>query len=340
MRRPLARVRWRDVSAPFAALSLSWARATAGALCLGCSAQADVVAIQQSAPEAPELLSLSGDLEVSDPAAIFDEDTYWIFSSGSRLAIRVSNDLKDFRRLGDAFDALPAWVAEEVPDADSFWSPDVAFFGGRYHLYFAVSTVDSSQSCIGHATSERLGVAGSWLDDGPVICSSADSDWNAIDPSVLVEQDRFWLVMGSHRTGIKLIELDETGRRASSDLMPLAARPEQAMIQAPAISRRGDYYYLFASWNEGDDHRLMMGRASRVRGPYLDRDGLDLLEGGGSLLLESDEAFRGPGSNDVLFVGEQAYHFYDAYDVADDNRRVLRIATLSWERDWPLSAGP
>jgi arabinan endo-1,5-alpha-L-arabinosidase len=315
------------------------ARAAAGALCLNCSAEPDVVAIEQAAPEAPQLLTLSGDLDVSDPAAIFDGETYWVFSSGNLLSIRTSNDLQHFERLGDAFESLPAWAATEVPDADSFWAPEVAFFGGLYHLYFALSTVDSSRSCIGHATSEQLGVAGTWVDDGPVICSMSDADWNAIDPSVLVDGERVWLVLGSHRTGIKLVELNESGRRENSDFIPLAARPGQDMLQAPAITKRDQFYYLFPSWNEGDAHRLVMGRASRARGPYLDRDGLDLLEGGGSLLLEGNDSFRGPGGSDVLFVGDSAYHFYHATDVAADDR-TLRISTLSWGSDWPISAGP
>jgi arabinan endo-1,5-alpha-L-arabinosidase len=111
------------------------------------------------------------------------------------------------------------------------------------------------------------------------------------------------------------------------------------MIQAPAITKRGEFYYLFPSWNEGDAHRLVMGRASRARGPYLDRDGLDLLEGGGSLLLQGSDTFSGPGASDVLFAGDGAYHFYHATDVQEDDR-TLRISTLSWARDWPSSAGP
>jgi arabinan endo-1,5-alpha-L-arabinosidase len=290
----------------------------------------------------PELLSLSGDVELTDPSAIYADETFWIVSSGPQLPIRTSSDLRAFDRVGNAFAALPDWVATEVPGAESFWSPDVAYFNGLYHLYYAVSTVNDNQSCIGHATAPALPAIESWTDLGPLICSHHDDNWNAIDPNVLVDDDGLhWLALGSFRSGIKLILLDQDGMRSGSELVPLAKRPDAGAIQAPALSHQNGFYYLYVAFGEYDGHTLNVGRANSIRGPYLDRDGVDLWAGGGSLLLGDAERFHGPGSNDVLTVGEQSFNVYHAFDTAADNRAVLRISTLGWDaQGWPLSAGP
>jgi arabinan endo-1,5-alpha-L-arabinosidase len=311
----------------------------------GCKGPPDVVAVA-SIREEPALLDLSGDLDAHDPAAIYDGQSYWVFSSGSNLQVRRSDDLQSFELLGGAFNGLPDWAAERVPNADSFWAPDVAYFGGLYHLYFALSTMGSSESCIGHATASTLGVAGAWKDQGPLICSREGDDWNAIDPSVLIDGAEFWLVFGSYRTGIKLIALDESGGRKGPDLIPLWTRPDPGMIQAAAIASHDGFYYLFSAFDlccKGVDstHHVMMGRSSWVRGPYFDRDGAALLEGGGALLLESDERWRGPAGSDVLLVGDRWYHVYHAFDAERDGQSTLRISTLTWDDDgWPVSAGP
>ena len=156
-----------------------------------------------------------------------------------------------------------------------------------------------------------------------------------------------WLALGSYRTGLKLVPLDAlSGERLGSELIPLAERTGMCMIQAAELTRHGDFYYLFSSFDEccpgvSSTHHIMVGRATDVRGPYRDREGLGLLEGGGTLLLESDERWRGPGGSDVLTVGNQTYVVYRAYDLEQEARATLRISTLVWdELGWPAAAGP
>ena len=63
----------------------------------------------------------------------------------------------------------------------------MSYFGGTYHLYYAVSKGGGSAvSCIGHATFS----GSTYVDHGPVICSNVDSsaDWNALDPNVIVDE--------------------------------------------------------------------------------------------------------------------------------------------------------
>jgi arabinan endo-1,5-alpha-L-arabinosidase len=335
------------------AAMVAWRVGVAVALvgCVGCMGSPDVVAMRETAtaqPEEPTLLSMSGELELFDPSAIFDGERYWVVSTGEGMPVRVSSDLEEFERLGDAVEGLPAWAAEHVPKAGHFWSPDVAYFGGRYHLYYALAGGDGHRACIGHASSAKLGTVGTWTDDGaPLICTEADSEWFAIDPSVLVDDDgKSWLLLGSSGTGLKLLELDAAGAPTEAPPVSVAARPDGGVLQASAITRRGDYYYVFGSFDSccrgaDSDRSIRFGRSSELLGPYVDRDGVPLLEGGGSVLLESAARWRGPGSNDVLHQGERSYSFYFAYDADNGGRTSLRLSTLTWDEEgWPRSAGP
>lgn len=319
--------------------------------CLSCTGPPDVVATREAAasqPQEPVLLGLSGDLEVYDPSAIFDGERYWIVSTGAGMPLRASVDLREFELLGDAVEGLPEWADHKVPAARHFWSPDVAYFGGRYHLYYALASNGNRQACIGHATSSALGTVGAWTDDGaPLICTQDDSDWHAIDPSVLVEADgTAWLLAGSAGTGLRLFELDAAGARTDAEPTLLAARPDGGIIQASAITRHAGFYYVFGAFDlccrGADSNRsIRVGRSSSRFGPYVDRAGTPLLDGGGTVLLESAERWRGPGSNDVVHVGDESYSFYFAYDAENDGRVSLRISTLTWDDDgWPRSAGP
>ena len=58
---------------------------------------------------------------------------------------------------GKVFDKVPDWAPKAVPGSrGSCWAPDISFFGGKYHLYYSVSTFGSRLSCIGLATNKTL----------------------------------------------------------------------------------------------------------------------------------------------------------------------------------------
>ncbi len=291
----------------------------------------------------PAIVPLLGALEANDPSALFDADKLWIVSGSSGVAVRTTSDLTQVAEEGQILQERPAWIATEVPGAQGIWSPELARFDGVYHLYYAVSTFASSRSCIGHATAEVLEVASTWVDRGPIICSKVDDDFNAIDPNVLLATDgRIWLAFGSYLSGIKVAQLDPSGAELISEPITVAARPDAGgALQAPALAEHDGFFYLFVSFDADTSHRLMVGRATAVEGPYLDQSGVSLLDGGGTPLLEASARFHGPGSNDVFAIGAQHYNIYHAYDEEDSGRRTLRLATLEWSADgWPLSGGP
>jgi len=310
-------------------------------LALGCAGPPDTVAAQ------PRVLELSGDLEAHDPSVIESNGVFYLFGTGPGLATKTSSDLRVWRAGPDVFSALPSWIANLVPGATNLWSPAVRFFGGLYHLYYAASTFGSDRSCIGHATRTSLGDDQTWTDRGPVLCSNTTTttvdEFNAIDPELLVTNDGIpWLVFGSFGSGIQLSQLSNDGTKVTGMLIPLAARPKDGgALQAPVLIEHGGYDYLFTSFDLDRAHRLTVGRAATPQGPYLDRSGNPLSNGGGTLILAGDTRFLGPGSNAVVSSGGRDFNVYHAYDADNADLATLRIAELVWDvQGWPISGGP
>ena len=297
----------------------------------------------------PELLDLSGDLGVHDPVVMEQDGTYYMFftGAGSGLNTKTSTDLRTWHSGPRILSPNPGWIAGSVPGVGNLWAPDISYFGGMYHLYYSASTFGENRSCIGHATSASLANA-DWQDQGPVICSNVDStgdNWNAIDPNIFVDDSGTpWMSFGSFWGGLKLIELDQTGARANDELHSIAARPSNSgALEAPFIVKRGSYYYLFMSWDSccrGTDstYNIRVARSESLTGPYVDQQGTPAMQGGGTLLVEGNNTYHGPGHNAILFVDKQAFNVYHAYP---NSGGVLRIAELVWDAEgWPISAGP
>jgi arabinan endo-1,5-alpha-L-arabinosidase len=294
------------------------------------------------------VLTLSGNLGTHDPSLIAANGQYYLFQTGSRLPTKTSKDLLAWQGGSAVFSANPAWIAQQVPAATDLWAPDISFFGGTYHLYYAASTFGSNKSCIGHATRASLST-GSWTDQGSVICSNAGSasdNWNAIDPNAIVDDEGTpWLTFGSFWGGIKLIKLDASGARADTQLLSLAARPSNGgALEGPFIVHVCGYYYLFVSWDHCCDspwnYNIRVGRSTSVSGPYTDKAGSAMMQGGGTLLVQGNTTWTGPGHNAIIVTANGAYNVYHALN-ANHASPTLRVAEIAWDdQGWPISAGP
>jgi arabinan endo-1,5-alpha-L-arabinosidase len=308
------------------------------------------VAVQDAA-HPPRALDLTGDLGTHDPVVFAADGSFYLFSTGTNIGTKTSTDLLHWQATPDVFTGgtRPAWLAQKVPGVSNLWAPDISYFGGAYHLYYSVSTFEKNRSCIGHLTRASL-TSGAWADQGSVVCSnvSTKDDFNAIDPNAIVDQSGTpWLAFGSFWSGIKLIQLDQQGARVGDSLTALASRPNAGgALEAPFVVRRCGYYYLFVSWDRccagvNSTYNIRVGRSAEVKGPYVDRDGKAMLQGGGTLVVAGAGRWHGPGHNAVLFSEQQAYNVYHSYDGDRNGASTLRISELVWdENGWPISGGP
>jgi arabinan endo-1,5-alpha-L-arabinosidase len=85
-------------------------------------------------------------------------------------------------------------------------------------------------------------------------------------------------------------------------------------------------------------YNIRVGRAEAITGPYVDRDGTPMTEGGGTLVLEATTPeWRGPGHNGFLRDGTQDYLAFHAYPAQGRGSRLF-ISTVVWENGWPRVA--
>lgn len=287
---------------------------------------------------------LRGDLQAHDPSSIVkDGDRYYLFSTGWGLRTKFSDDLLRWSEGATVFvrGASPRWTQEVAPGFEGhFWAPDIVRSGKGYRLYYSVSRFGKQTSAIGLATSDDP--QGGWTDEGVVIQSREGDPYNAIDPSVLVAKDgRHWMAFGSFWDGIHLTELDPaTGLLLEPSDKPIRIAGAKE-IEAPTLLQHRDWFYLFV--NHGlccrgvnSTYRVVVGRSENVEGPYLDKEGCALLDGGGTPFLQSQGAQIGPGHIAPLIHADDSRFAFHYYDGDDRGRSKLAMARMIWSSDdWP-----
>jgi arabinan endo-1,5-alpha-L-arabinosidase len=305
---------------------------------------ASALALMGAAFAYPNPGRVTGDVVVHDPTMIRTSSGYVLYSTHGYLEARTSTDRINFTRAGSAFRTPPSWWRTYSSGNDP-WAPDISQQGGRYLMYYAVSSFGSNNSAIGLATSST-GQPGTWTDQGVVYATTTSDDHNAIDPDLLVDASgRWWLSFGSYWTGIRMIRLDPaTGKRHSSDrtLHHLATRPDAPhAVEAPDVVRHGDHYYLFASYDRccaglDSTYKIKVGRSTSPTGPYTDRSGQSMLSGGGTMVLETHGSIVGPGGQSVMSDVDGDLLVYHYYDGNAGGTPKLGINLIGWDSaGWP-----
>jgi arabinan endo-1,5-alpha-L-arabinosidase len=281
---------------------------------------------------------LTGNLGTHDPTLINENGTWWEFQTGAGIYGKVSHNG------GLQWDPLPSvlpnglsWWRQYVPNQVGIdvWAPDVKVYNGRTYMYYSVSTFGSRISLIGLISASSI-AAGDWRDDGLVIRTTDSDNYNAIDPDLAIDANgQPWLSFGSWNSGIKLTRLG-SNMKPTGTLFSIASRG--GGIEAPTIILRNGWYYLFVSTGTccqgvNSTYQIRYGRSSSITGPYVDRSGVSMMNGGGSLLDAGNERWRGPGGQDIAGTNVIVRH---AYDAQDNGNAKLLISNLNWDSDgWP-----
>lgn len=291
-------------------------------------------------------LPATGDTSAHDPSALieFGDDSFIYFATGQGIISRRSNDMIDWVDAPPVFATPPAWTETAVPGFTGFfWAPDVSYFSGEYHMYYAVSTFGSQVSAIGMATSPSINPSNpqySWTDHGPVIQSTTGNDYNAIDPSVLVDNNgSVWMSFGSYNDGIYIAQINpNNGMRENSTLTQVA---DNSSIEASYLYQHDGYYYLFVNFGMccmgvNSTYNIRVGRSTSITGPYFDENGQPMVDGGGTLLLGSEGRYIGPGQVGIMDYDNQDWMSYHYYDGDNNGAPTYALEQLNWTSDnWP-----
>ena len=314
--------------------------------------------------------TLFEDPDAHDPVAAFCDGRYYVFTTG--LTVMSSDDMKHWRFEQRVLPETPQWAVEKgfrgMP-----WAPDIQFINGNWSLYYSYSRFGKNTSAIGVAVNKTLNPESpdfKWEDQGMIVESIPGRDeWNAIDANVILDEDGTgWLCFGSFWRGIKMFKLDETYTRMAEpqEWYPLCRRPDgtakdiagkddglrpdprgtdfdagNGAVEAPFIFRHGGYYYLFVSYDlccrgQNSTYNVVVGRSEKVTGPYIDRDGVSLMYGGGTVVAKGNERYAGVGHSATVTFGGEDYLFMHGYDGQADYRSKLLVRKISWTPDgWP-----
>jgi arabinan endo-1,5-alpha-L-arabinosidase len=318
---------------------------------------------------APQVVKVEGDVEYThDPSIAKDGDTWYLFGTANgpardgEVPIRCSQDLHVWKRCGNVFEKVPDWIKKESPATKELWAPDISFFDGEYHLYYAFSVFGKNTSGIALLTNKTLNPKSPdfrWVDRGLVLRSVAEDNFNAIDPNLVLDKGQAWLSFGSFWTGIKMRRIDlKTGLLSSEDTKTYSIatrkRPDNPppnppglpgnwqAVEAPFIVPHGGFYYLFVSFDlccrgTKSNYKTMIARSQSVTGPYVDASGTAMLDGGGTPLLLGNSRWFGPGGESVLQQKDGDIIVYHAYD-GTSGQAYLQISTIAWVDGWPKVA--
>jgi arabinan endo-1,5-alpha-L-arabinosidase len=278
------------------------------------------------------LCALDGQIGIHDPSTVVrcDGKYYTYGTGGSSL---ISEDGWTWRR----GTALPRRGL----------APDVIHLGDRYYLYIAANIGAQPKAAVNMIWNKTLDPDSpdyKWEEGGVVASSDGVEDSNAIDPGVFLDPNdgRLWLVYGSYFGYIRLVQLDpRTGKRLNPNDKP---RDLAINCEASDMIYHDGWYYLLATHGSccrGADsgYNIRVGRAKKITGPFLDNDGVDMIQGGGKLFLGSSGRVIGPGHFGLLDLGEGVQKFSTHYE-ADLDRggaSVLDIRPLLWKDGWPVA---
>ena len=287
-----------------------------------------------------------------DPSMVRFEDGYALMSTNNNLQLWTSEDAYTWQNHKSTVSAIPQWAYQYAPGTEGIWAPDLYYMNGEFRAYYCVSVFGKRSSAIGYTATTSIvpGTTGyGWKDHGHVIHTTTSDKYNAIDADVVRDtKGNYWMAFGSFGLGIQLIKLDgKTGYQASDDktVYNIARRTSKASggaEEGPSLIEHGGKYFLFTAWDiccqqganiEQTTYKTAYGRADKVTGPYKDRAGYDMANGGGTILLERYGRYVGPGGGEAFQDLNRVRFVHHYYDLNGDKFNHIHIRDVVFTDD-------
>ena len=276
--------------------------------------------------------ALDGQIGIHDPSTVIESNgKYYVWGTGGTGL--VSDDGWNWRR------------GANLPRREL--APDVIHIGDRFYIYTATNVGAQPAAVVHMSWTKSLDPEDpnyKFEDGGVVASSDGVEDSNAIDPGVFLDpkSGKLWLVYGSYFGYIRQVELDpKTGKRVIPNDKP---RNLAINCEASDMIFHDGWYYLLATHGSccrGADsgYNIRMGRSRSVNGPFVDAEGVDMIQGGGKLLIGSEGRKIGPGHFGLLDLGDgvQKFSLHWEADLDRGGASVLDIRPLLWKDGWPVA---
>ena len=284
---------------------------------------------------------------VADPTVIRAQDGYFYLyaTQTDKLWVPIyrSRDLVNWEYQKTAFRNA---TKPSISGGGAFWAPEICYINNKYVLYFSwAKWGDGSISYTAVATSDSpLGD----FPDSKELLTNNEFGSNAIDQFYYEDGGKKYMFVGSFN-GLYVTELTDDGLSVKRDISGKPVLKKKVggnAFEGTNIYKRGDYYYLFASINNCCDgldsrYKVVVGRSKDVLGPYVDKNGKDMLNNAWELVLEGDgQKWFGPGHNSRLIQDDEGTDWMIYHSYVKENGKVGgRLGMLDrvlWTEDgWP-----
>lgn len=285
---------------------------------------------------------LSGNTFSHDPTIIKEGNIWWEAHTGQGLQMKYSTDGGYTWNAGtQIFASQLSWWKTYAPNmtTNDVWAPDIQYYNGRYYMFYSVSEFGKNNSAIGLTSCSSI-VKGDWTDNGMVISSKSGSTaYNAIDPNMVIDSSgKPWLVFGSWFSGLHIVRLNSSTWKPSGTIYNIAAK--SGGIEGGSMVYKDGYYYLFASigtccQGTNSTYKIIYGRSTSITGPFVDKNGVSMASGGGTILDSGNSRWVGPGGQDVYQNGSNFVMARHAYDASNNGTATLLISDLYFSNGWP-----
>ena len=116
-------------------------------------------------------------------------------------------------------------------------------------------------------------------------------------------------------------------------------------VEGSSIVKKGDYYYLFVSWDycctanpSTDNYKIVVARSTSPNGPFLDQNGVDMVDGGGTVLLQGDGTYWLAPGGQTVYIDSTAGDLivFHALRISQNYLDYLFVRSLTWSNGWPV----
>ncbi|KAJ5692464.1 hypothetical protein N7462_001887 [Penicillium macrosclerotiorum] len=309
-----------------------------------------------------------GNLQVHDPNIVYWDAHYYLFKGGHHVPFfKAANISGPWTQVGTVLDGDSVI---HQGNRSRPWAPTTIERNGTFYCFYTLSTHGSRNSAIGVATTTTLD-GSPWTDHGAVIRTGQGNGsdvWpftitNAIDASFITDQStgQAYLNFGSFWHDIWQVPLTDDLLAIKDpdnpDAVQLTFIPHQRVRpeEGSWMSYHDGYYYVWFSHGRccrfdtagfparRDEYSIRVGRSRDVRGPFVDQDGKELVEGGGTVVYGSNHGqIYAPGGLGVLAGNDSTpdilyYHYLNTSIGFLDDDAQLGWNFLKYDDGWPVA---